>query len=204
MPRRHRDDHRIRQQLAQECARIMTEEGVSSFAAAKRKAALRLAVTDRGALPDNTEIEQALFDYQRLFHGERQMSHLRELRSAALQAMRFLECFRPRLVGPVLSGTAGPHSDISLHLFADTPTDVVLFLVERRIPFDSLERRVTFNSGEQLQVPVLCFIAGDVGVEITIFAPLAEREAPRDPVDGRPMRRARIAEVEALLATPAP
>ena len=37
-------------------------------------------------------------------------------------------------------------------------------------------------------------------IDLTVFAPLAEREAPRSPIDGRPMRRASLAEVQALLA----
>ena len=99
MTHRHRDAHRIRMLLAQECARIMAEEGIQDFRTAKRKAAIRLAVTDKGAMPDNAEIEQALLDYQRLFHADRQAIRLRGLRETALEAMRFLAHFRPRLVG---------------------------------------------------------------------------------------------------------
>ena len=89
MTHRHRDAHRIRMLLAQECARIMVVEGIQDFRTAKRKAALRLAVTDKGAMPDNAEIEQALLDYQRLFHADRQAIRLRGLRETALEAMRF-------------------------------------------------------------------------------------------------------------------
>ena len=115
MTHRHRDAHRIRMLLAQECARIMAEEGIQDFRTAKRKAAFRLAVTDKGVMPDNAEIERALLDYQRLFHADRQAIRLRGLRETALEAMRFLARFRPRLVGSVLSGTAGPHAHIHLH-----------------------------------------------------------------------------------------
>ena len=37
-------------------------------------------------------------------------------------------------------------------------------------------------------------------IDLTVFAPLAEREAPRSPIDGCPMRRASLAEVQVLLA----
>ena len=105
-----RDAPQLRMLLAQECARLLAEEGVADFRTAKRKAALRLAVTDKGLLPDNREIEQALLDYQRLFQADSQSRRLRELREAALEAMRFLARFRPKLVGPVLSGTAGANT----------------------------------------------------------------------------------------------
>ncbi len=202
MAHRHRDDHRLKTLLAQECARIMAEEGIQDFRTAKRKAALRLAIADKAILPDNIEIEQALLDYQRLFHADRQAEHLRHLRETALRAMHLLACFRPKLVGPVLSGTANTHADVQLHLFADTTKDVVMFLMEHRIPFETAERRIKLGNGELVYLPVLRFGADQHHhqIDLTIFAPLAEREAPRSPVDGRPMRRAGPAEVQALLA----
>ena len=200
MARRSRDDQRLKSLLAQECARIMAEEGIQNFRTAKRKAALRLAVADQAVLPDNTEIERALLDYQRLFHADRQADQLRHLRETALRAMRFLAQFRPKLVGPVLSGAVGAHADVQLHLFADTTKDVLMFLLEHHIPFEAAERRLKLG-GEPVCLPVLRFDADEQHqIDVTIFAPLAEREAPRSPVDGRPMRRAGLAEVEALLA----
>jgi len=51
--------------------------------------------------------------------------------------MRLLADFQPRLVGPVLTGTATPHTDISLHLFAETPETVTLRLADRGIPSEN-------------------------------------------------------------------
>ena len=133
MTHHHRDVQRVKTLLAQECARLMADEGVPNFRTAKRKAAVRLAVANKALLPDNREIEQALMDHQRLFHADQQASRLQDLRKTALDAMRFLARFRPRLVGPVLSGTAGLSADIQLHLFADAPHDVALFLMEHQI-----------------------------------------------------------------------
>ncbi|MDG4554556.1 MAG: hypothetical protein P9E24_09960 [Candidatus Competibacter sp.] len=201
MARRQRDTPpRLKTLVAQESARIMVEEGIQDFRSAKRKAAIRLAVTDKSALPSNAEIEQALLGYQRLFHASRQASHLRGLRETAVEAMRLLARFRPRLVGPVLSGGASPHADIHLHLFADTPTEILLFLMEHRIPFDTTERRLKLSNGDPACLPAFRLDADGRRINLTIFPSLAEREAPRSPVDGRPMRRAGLAEVQALLA----
>jgi len=201
MARRDRDQHRLKTLLAQECARLMVEEGVKDYRAAKRKAALRLAVDDKAALPDNVEIERAVIEHQRLFHADRQAIRLRHLRQTALEAMRFLARFRPRLVGPVLHGTAGSHSEVQLHLFADTPKDVLMFLLEHRIPLETSERRQKLNSGDRVTLPVFRFEAGDALIELTVFAPLDEREAPPSPVDGRPLRRAGPTEVQLLLSS---
>ena len=128
-------DQQMRARIAQEAARLMTEEGVQDYYAAKRKAAQHLGAPDTRNMPKNNEVEAALEDHQRLFRGEQQAGHLKFLREGAVQAIHFLADFNPRLVGSVLSGTAGQHADINLHLFADTPEEVSLFLMEAHIPF---------------------------------------------------------------------
>ena len=199
MSRRLRDDRRLKTLIAQECARLIVEEGIQNFGAARRKAALRLAISDRTILPDNVAIEQAMLDRQRLFHADRQAIYLRGLRETALDAMRFLARFRPRLVGSVLSGAAGPHASIQLHLFADSPEEITLFLLEYHIPFETDEQRLNIAGGVRVCLPVFRLTAGEARIDLTVFAALAEREAPLSPVNGRPMRRAGLAEVQALL-----
>lgn len=199
MATRQRDESRLRILLTQECARIMVDEGVKDFILAKRKAAARLNVSNKALLPANVEIEQARLEYQRLFKSTQQPGQLRALREAAVGAMGFFSRFRPRLVGTVLAGTAGPHSDVNLHLFADTAEEVMLFLLEHNIPFESAERRWRLGNGEYAYFPVFSFAAGETNIELTVFSGKAERETPRSPVDGRPMRRASLAELKVLL-----
>lgn len=185
--------------MTQECARIMADEGVKNFLVAKRKAAARLHVTNKALFPSNAEIEQALADYQRLFKAPYQAARLRLLRETAAEAMRFLQRFRPKLVGSVLAGTAGEYSDVNLHLFADTPEEVLLLLLENNIPAATTSCRQRFGNGEYASIPQYTFTAGDVTIELTIFQLDVEREAPRSPVDGKPMRRAGLTEVLTLL-----
>jgi hypothetical protein len=193
-------DQQMRTRIAQEAARLMSEEGIQDFYAAKRKAAQHLGAPDTRNMPRNQEVEAALQEYQRLFRGEQQTGHLRVLREAAVQAMRFLAGFKPRLVGSVLSGTAGRHADINLHLFADTPEEVSLFLMDNSIPFHPAQKRLRISREAWQEFPAYEFMAGEQAVELVVFPSEGRREAPRSPVDGRPMRRARVEEVEALLA----
>jgi len=192
-------DMQMRVRIAQEAARLMAEQGISDFYVAKRKAARHLGAPDTRNMPRNVEVEEALASYQRLFHASEQAEHLAELRQGALLAMRFLDDFSPRLVGSVLSGTAGQHSDINLHLFADTAEQVALFLMEANIPFDSRQKRLRMGRDEMQDFPVFGFRAGEHTVELTVFPGEGRREAPRSPVDGKPMRRASLQEVEQLL-----
>jgi len=177
----------------------MREQGVRDFLLAKRKAADRLGVVDRNALPANQEISAALAAQQRLFGGPAHEDNLRALREVALRAMALLERFNPRLVGPVLAGTATPHSDISLHLFAATPEEVAFMLIERGIRYRTGDRRVRLANGEHASYPSFELETAEVAVEATVFPEHGLREAPICPISGGPMRRARRDEVEALL-----
>lgn len=177
----------------------MVEGGVLDFALAKRKAAARFGVSDRRNLPSNQEIEQSVIAYQRLFHADSQPRRLRRLREAALQAMGMLKDFEPRLVGPVLTGTADVHSPVNLHLFADTPEEPGFFLSGRHIPYELGERALRMEANGWKHYPLYRFIAGEIPMELTVFPTDGLRAAPLSPVDGRPMRRAAIAAVRALL-----
>ena len=191
----------LRRALAQEAARIMAEHGIRDFLVAKRKAAERLGVTDGSALlPKNSEIEEALAAYQRLFGGSSHLQALTAQRRAALSAMRYLREFEPRLVGAVLSGTATEHSDVQLHLFADTLESVTLKLLDEGVPHEVTERRVKLNAERIRAFPGVRFAMDEQAIEATVFPTDGIRQAPVSPVDGRPMRRASALEVEALLA----
>jgi hypothetical protein len=189
----------LRQAVAEEAARVMREQGVDDFLLAKRKAAERLGVTDASILPRNTEIEAALVAHQRLFAADRHEADLEAMRRSALEAMRLMADFQPRLVGPVLTGTASAHSDINLHLFTESPEAVSIRLEERGVPHEVLERRLRYERDRVVTYPALRFVAGRQTVDAVVFPLDGIRQAPSSPVDGKPMRRASAAEVEALL-----
>jgi hypothetical protein len=189
----------LRQAVAEEAARIMREQGVDDFLLAKRKAAERLGVTDASILPRNTEIEAALVAHQRLFAADRHEADLAAMRRSALEAMRLMADFQPRLVGPVLTGTASAHSEINLHLFTESPEAVSIRLEERGVPHEVLERRLRYERDRVVTYPALRFVAGRQTVDAVVFPLDGIRQAPSSPVDGKPMRRAGAAEVEALL-----
>ena len=189
----------LRRALAQEAARIMVQHGIHDFLTAKRKAAERLGVADASALPRNTEIEDALAQYQRLFDPGGHELTLEAQRRAALHAMRWLSQFEPRLVGPVLSGTATEHADIQLHLFADRPEYVALKLIDRGVTHEVTQRRVRLDAERIKAYPGLRFAVDNRCVEATVFPLDGIRQAPVSPVDGKPMRRADADEIQHLL-----
>ena len=193
-----------RAHIAREAARLMLEGGISAYALAKRKAARRLGLraSDARGYPSNDEVERALSEYQRLFRADVQPRRLEQLRRAAVEAMEFCAEFEPRLVGPVLSGTADVHSRVSLHLFADPVEAVDLFLIDHGIEHVTGDRRVRLASDEYVSVPTFEFLAGDVPVELLVFSGRVRHRLPLSPVDSRPMQRANAGQVRALIEAP--
>jgi hypothetical protein len=190
--------HEQRRLIAVEAARLIAEGGLRDYRQAKLKAASRLGITDDLSLPKNGEIEDALREHQRLFRAE-QPETLRELREAALEAMRFFVEFEPRLVGPVLEGTADEHSAVCLHLHDDSADKIAMFLQERGIPYEERTRRLRLERETTADVPVFVFSAGDNAIDLTVLPYTRLRQAPLDRIDEKPMRRANLAAVEELV-----
>jgi hypothetical protein len=194
----------MRRRVALEAARLISESGIRDFALAKRKAAERLGAFDEGSLPRNAEIEDALREHQRLFQAGEHPHLLRNLREAAVAAMQFFARFEPRLVGAVLEDTADRHSAICLHLFSDTVEEIMLLLDEQGVAHTESQRRLRMSRDAFAEFPVLHVIRDGTKFDLTIFPRDAIRQAPLDRVDERPMRRANLAQVEALLAEDSP
>ena len=189
-----------RHRLAHEAARLMAEGGIRDYHQAKRKAAERLGIHDDASLPRNREIEDALREYQRLFHGDRQAAGLRERRQAALRALEFFAPFEPRLVGPVLDGTADANSPVALHLYTDDAKRVPQFLQDSGIPAESRTRRLRLDRYRHDDFDVWLFSADNLGFDVTVLPADALRQAPLSSVDEKPMRRASAARLRRLLA----
>lgn len=189
----------MRRRLAYEAARLIAEHGIEDYRLAKRKAAHQLGVSERNFLPANSEIHSALAEYQRLFDSAAHSGRLMELRRTAREAMLMFAEFEPRLVGSVLAGTATRHSDVNLHLFANAPEDIAMRLLDDRIAYRSAEKRTRYADDRVVRYPAFRFEAFCNNIEIVVFPSDGLREAPACPVNGRPMQRANLKEVERLL-----
>jgi hypothetical protein len=193
-----------RRRIAAEAARLISEDGIRDYHAAKRKAAERLGVHADTALPKNAEIEDALREYQRLFDARDQPRRLRELRESAREALRFFGRFEPRLVGAVLDGSADRHSSVCLHVFSENAETVAGFLDERGIPYEQQSRPLRLTRDLQREFPAFVFSAGGVPVDVTVLPEELLRQAPLDRGGEKPMRRASLATLEELLAAVPP
>jgi hypothetical protein len=199
-PFHSRSTAELREQLAQEAARLMAENGIADFGLAKRKAAERLGVRGAGALPTNAQIEASLAERQRLFEPETHHQRLTELRRVAADVMLDLERFTPRLVGAVLAGTATINSAVELHVFADAPELVAAAIEdEGGGGVRDVQRRFRLDADTSVQMPGFSFTRDSEQVEVFVFPERSAHHAPLSPVDRKPMRRAGRAAVLALL-----
>jgi hypothetical protein len=190
---------RARQVLAQEAARIIVEQGIQDYRAAKIKAAERLGMSARGVLPGNGEIERAVSEHLQLFGRESHRNLLQVLRRAALSAMDLLSQFSPRLVGPVLHGTAASNAAVNLHVFSDNFELVALKLEESSVPYRLYERRLKSRRDRAETFAGVRFMHDESAIEATVFPVDGVRQAPISPIDGKPMRRADAQAVRELL-----
>ena len=197
--KRNNGSERERQVVAQEAARIIVNHGVRDYRVAKQKAAERLGVTGRGSLPGNAEIEAAVAEHLQLFGGDSHHDRLRLMRVAALSAMELLAQFTPRLVGPVLAGTADENSAVNLHVFADAPEVVAMELDGMGVTYRPYERRLKSRRDQVDTYAGFEFHHSHSPIQATVFPIDGIRQAPMSPVTGKPMKRLDSNGVQALL-----
>lgn len=196
----------LRAEIAVAAARLIAEDG-ADYNAAKRKAAKQIlgqtynpGQTPPNLLPDNAQIEAEVRVYHALFHADSQPARLFRLRTLAIDIMEGLAAFHPYLTGAVLNGTAGPHDDIHLQLFADSAKEVEIYLLNRNVQID-ISETPHFKGPRHGTVETVSFMWHKEGVHAELYE-LDDLRGAVKARDGKPVR-ADIAAVRALLVSSA-
>lgn len=192
-------DVRLRHAIAFEAARLMYERIESEYYTAKRKAAKRLC---RGSvkpedLPSNAEIRELIQVFARTHEGDARLEHLKEMRLHALHLMRILCRYRPRLIGSVMTGHIRKGSDIDLHLFADSVEPITALLESEGYPFDVEHKQVVKHNETRIFTHI--HVYDRFNFELTIYPENKAHYVFRSSITGKPIERASIAELEALI-----
>lgn len=167
----------LRAEIAALAARMIAEDG-ADYGSAKRRAAKQLLGNQKirgDVLPDNSQVEQEVREYNALFFADSQPQRLLELREIAAEIMQKLDKFNPYLVGAVFNGTANRHSDIYLHLYTDNSKEVAIFLLNLDIQYEVSE--TTNKRNETLET--LSFMYRNEGVHLLIHSHDDLRTSPR-------------------------
>ena len=173
------DCEHLRMEIAMAAARMIAEDG-TDYATAKRKAAKLILGNNKtpgDVMPDNAQVEAEVREYQALFMGDEQPARLKALRLLALELMQTFERFHPRLVGAVVNGTAGEHTDIHIQLFPESSKDVAVFLLNADIDYVVGETAHTKQRGEFVET--YSFMWKNEGVHLTIYEPDDVRSASK-------------------------
>jgi hypothetical protein len=195
----------LRAQIAAEAARLMYEEDVKQYFTAKRMAAKRILGRAGGKglryrpqdLPSNGEIRDALLSLAELAEGERRTRRLFAMRICALEAMRALAPFEPRLIGSVSTGHIRRGSDIDLSVFTDDEDTLLAHVKKLGWTFEV--ERVTILKFGQIREYLHIHVDDVFRVELTVYALRELRFRPRSSTDGKPIRRVRASALEAIL-----
>jgi hypothetical protein len=158
----------LRAEIAALAARMIAEDG-ADYGSAKRRAAKQLLGNQKikgDILPDNSQVESEVREYNALFFGDSQPARLLHLRKLSIELMQKLDRFNPYLVGAVLNGTAGNHSDIHLHLYTDNSKEVAIFLLNLDIQYEVSE---SLNKRREA-METLSFMFQNEGVHLLIHS----------------------------------
>ncbi|MET0266750.1 MAG: hypothetical protein ABW202_14170 [Duganella sp.] len=188
----------LRAEIAAAAARLVAQDG-ADYNTAKRKAARQILGDTQpppNLLPDHAQIEAEVRIYQSLFHADTQPARLFRLRTLAVDIMDGLAAFNPFLTGAVLNGTAGPHDDIHLQLFADSAKEVEIFLLNRNVQID-ISESPHFKGPRYEPVETVSFMWHKEGVHAELYELDDLRGAVK--TRGDKLLRADIAAVRALL-----
>lgn len=170
---------KIQSRIAQEAARLMIEEGIECHHRAKMKAVSRLAIRDaKRLLPNDEAVDAARQEYLRLFGPSSPPQYIEDLRDLALQVMDKLESFSPRLVGSVADGTAGRHSPIVIHVFPNTPEDVLVTLIDLRIPYREGHHVARLGKERIAALPAVSLNHPRSTIDILVFPPESLGKSP--------------------------
>jgi hypothetical protein len=187
----------LRAEIAAAAARMIAEDG-ADYGTAKQKAARQILGNTRvrgDILPDNAQIEDEVRQYNELFFSDTQPARLHHLRTLSLGLMEELAQFNPYLTGAVLNGTAGVHSDIHLQLFAESPKDVEIYLLNKNISFDVSETG-HYKGRHNEAVETLSFLHEREVVHLALYTIDDLRNAPKT---GNLSDRANLVTVRSLL-----
>ncbi len=166
-----RQSKHIRFQVTHKAAQMMTEEGISDYAFAKRKAAKFFGLMDGDALPSNDEINDAIKEHQAIYFDEEHEERLKILRLEALSLMKKLIAFNPFLTGGALDGTAGRYPTIHIQLYADSLKEVEFFLLNHNVSYKTRDRKSRTKDPMQDKkiIPIL-IVEGSLGsIELLIY-----------------------------------
>ena len=145
----------------------------------------------------NGKIRDALLSLAQLAEGDLRTRRLFATRITALESVRALAPFEPRLIGSVSTGHIRRGSDIDLQVFTPDPDALENHLNALGWAFE--REPVTIQKFGEIREYLHFHVVDVFALELTVYEPRELRFRPRSSTDGKPIVRMGEKALEALL-----
>jgi len=195
------NNSKLRRAIAVDAAKLMYQGSEKEYFTAKRKASRRYGVNFKYQpqdLPSNSEIKDQVQLLAEMFEGENRYFRLTAMRYQALEIMKILRRFHPKLIGSVLKGHIRKGSDIDIHVFSDSIYDITMLLEGEGYWCEVERKRVIKHNEERVFTHVHLDVDGQ-DIEITVYEADKKNFPFKSSITQDIMETATIDELEELL-----
>ncbi len=178
---------------------MMYSRQESEYYRAKMKAARKICQgwVKPADLPSNREIRDEIQRFACTFEGESRTENLLSMRLQALQYMRLLNSFRPKIIGSTLTGHIRQGSDIDLHVFSHSCEAVTARLDDEGVDYRVEHKSVKKHGEERIFTHI--HIQDQYAVELTLYPTEKSSYGFKCSITGKRIERATLPEFEQLL-----
>jgi len=134
----------IKISVANLAAQMIMEEGIEDYLFAKKKAAKSLGLNENMSLPSNSQIDNAIKDFNKIFNQDVDIEFLEHFKTQALNVMSMFKNFRPHLMNQLSEGIIPKFPEIKINLFTDNLKDIEYIILNSEISYEF--REVKMNS----------------------------------------------------------
>lgn len=192
-------DLKLRRLIVYEAARLMYYRHETEYYRAKMKAARKICQgwVKPSDLPANWEIRDEIQLLAQMLEGTDRSIKLREMRLLALQVLRWLKPWKPRLIGSTLTGHIRQGSDIDIHVFCSGTEPITGVLDHEGLTYDVEFKRITKHNEERVFTHI--HVQEVFPIELTVYPTSKSNYVFKSSITGKPMERASLAEFERFL-----
>lgn len=167
-------DHRkkrptyLRERVAREAATLLYTSQEKEYKQAKERAVKTLGLR---VLPSNLEVAKEIDKIANVAEGSSRRELLLRMRKEALQTMKVLKEFHPKLIGSVWRGTAHRNSDIDIVVFTSNTKAVLNLLPNNFKIFKTEWRSVTKEGKPENSFHIICTLPSGNKAEVIVRSP---------------------------------
>ena len=161
----------IKVSVANLAAQLIMEEGIKDYLFAKKKAAKSLGLNENVNLPTNSQIDEAIDDFNKIFNPNIDIEFLQQFKTQSLEVMNIFKNFKPHLMNQLSQGIIPKFPEIKINLFADNLKDVEYVLLNSKLSYDFKELKMNIKEGKPSikSIPTIYLDNLSIPAEIKVY-----------------------------------